>query len=544
MRLFDRRVAGQDKEAVKRFLLRRYNALMDPSYGIVKPCDLPRSEWYKPFDTMDERTWKTIRESLPGTKLNPNPFAPSVFREDGMALWDNVCGLPACSLRRDTVFSKDILPRRNINEHWEVVQNSMRRVGNLGNTRIKRPSGPYIYDLHAIPVDMALMVTDIANVLVGMYREKMECGHTNDGTYGSMYQLYSRTLAYVVHAIVYDVPIRVDFRAPGGPEGYAGNGVRISSDCINPVLLVPRIGVDAPAFEKSVTETLVACQLQAHPSGYEQQMETWEYDFLGCQTSCLTIAGWEAEDWVTHQTLACPYNNAPTHYAASAADLLDPDSYWTLMALGLHTVKAGEPALKHPEILENATRKAIEKAAERVEQAKHGLYGDEAFDAEDAVWLHAEGIKWMRPLEWVKTEHFKWMQSRTECLPKKEYLRVNRNTEDAPKKPYGRTPDTPIKKMKPEWRDWFKSMDNIFQVVKNSRKKQEGLVNGERLAKSSRSTRRKHAVRRRKHIYKRCQYEDIMLGIKVGRQPSEKKRLYAMGLQRIPKETRPFFLED
>jgi len=545
LELFTRQIAGIGRDELKNFLSMRHGYLSHPVHGVTSPCTLPSTDWYRPYENMQPDVWDRVREKMRHGTPHPNPFEPSKLRSGGLYSWDVACGMPACGMRGDTVDVREVPVHRNCNTTWAKSLEGILRVGNMGGTRIKRPSGPYVFDLESVPVDIALKLTDIANVLTGLHRECMDCGYLNNNEYGSTHALYARNLAYVVHATLYDLPIRINPRVPGGPEGYAGNCVRVSTDPVTPVLLAPWRAPDAPVLDRTVTETLVACHLHPHPAGYEQQLVASDYDFLGCQPSFFAVAGWEAVDWITHLGLAKYKFGTKVHYGAQAHDLLPAETYWHALKLGLHTARYdGSAMVTHPLVLREATQAAISKAAEQAEAARYGLYGSDADDAEDRVWLHASDIKWLKPLEWFDTPHFKWAQSRTECLPRREFMRVNTVTEDALRKPRGQVPDLPLKRMPPEWQAWHAGMENIYRVLLASRKHWEGVAIGASDAKASRSARRRQAVRRRKHIMSRCKYEGIVEKLKQGKQPNEADYRYITVIRRADPLDLAFLLPE
>ena len=411
--------------------------------------------------------WSTISKAAPNSLIPLDPFEPSLYR-NGLKIWDAAVGIPASTIRPDTVLHTRRLPAyRNCNTTWlNQTTHALGRVGNvLGDGNILRPHGAFILDLMNSPDGWKLL--EGAHALahrVGETRPRetkarmFDVGRTYFHTQRFLFQLYvCRT---------YGLPMDVlclDEGRPGAPdvEQY-GIEIKSSSYFRTPILRVPCVNREAPRPDETIAFITGGVYLEPHPYGFTKETNVWkEVNRWSCQPTILVIAGWELVDVVSHQALCCSNPDdplSPRCYGMQPSDLMPADEFGAYMYYAKK--HRGEPI---------------------VDNKRYWMVDD-----------------------WLNSTDYERAVRCSPPLPCRDCLRLNMLHEGAPHKPLCRPPETQRTKQElaairegtlrigqneREWLEWAEKLGAIEGIIRKAVEYYEGRVYGFAAAKRIRAAR-------------------------------------------------------
>lgn len=437
---FDRMTDAWTPEKLADFLERKYK-LMTTGPGSI--CEVGKKS-YAPFDDSEyphreaigdlrRGAWPALRAIPPATLLHPNPFEPSQIRtapgRTCYRCWDSAIAIPACGLRRQTVYNLSNVPAlREINTHWmTAVKQSFGHIGPLGpGGRILRPHGPYILDLPAMG-EFGWTLREAAHVLGHLRGDsKPERTWILDRSKTGWHN--SAALVELAYGLLFDVPIDVtdkDRGRPGEPDTYYGVELKSSSYVGNPLMRLPMDTREAPRVDETLAVMLFAVFTEPVPYGFLAKTGHRPEDRWSGGPSLVACVGWETIDYITHMPVGEFKRNdkSPKDYVMRGVDMLPPEDHWAYLALAK---RDRPPPPTGP------------------------------------------GSRWRYVREWLASEEYQALRAVTPPLPCEHCYMVNGDTEGAPVRPRGPHPKGPKKRWPPIWKTYYAELDQCIELGKKA----------------------------------------------------------------------------
>lgn len=438
--------------------------------------------YYKRIGSLSADPWHTILGQRPTDLVDPNPFAPSRFRDEGYQVWDAAIGVPACQHRVSRVISmRDTPILRNHNRHWnDIVGPALLRVGPLGeNKKLLRPTASWIFDL--TEMDDGWWILEAAHALAHLR------GDTKNSTrywakglskVGPHIQAY---VAEIIVALAYDLPLDVGPRDQGKPAEpdfpCYGIEVKSSSSFESPFLRAPWTNREALRMDETLAVVSVAIFIEPHPYGFiSGTLQHTARDRWCCLPSMAMIVGWETVDVIAHQPLVSSKpseRHVPTCYGMHAADMMPPDLFWGYLELGR---KARGPAQTND--------------------------------------------RYMYFWDWVASPQFRRLINETPPMFCKGCLNWNYYAEFRPERPKGKEPGRAEarKKHLGNWLRWYSEVDAIHGIIERSVLDFERKFHGSRAACNRRRKDRREGHKAKMERLKEDRwYDEARAKIKEGK---------------------------
>ena len=298
----------------------------------------------KQLGSFQQPPWSSIMDCPPEQLLDPNPHAPSRFRENGYACWDSAVGIPATTSRTSKIIEMRSTPIvRNCNTYWtqEIIP-ALQRVGPTGEPGVyRRVTGEYVLDLTQI--EDGWFWLEIAHAIAHFGGDdkasstRWSKGAVDSKTVGWL----QGTIAKMAVAWFYDLPMDTCpmsegiYAEPDFPS--VGLEVKSSSFYDTPFLRVPWDNNEALRFDETLAVMSVGLFVEPHPFGFiTGTLEAEPGDRWACVPTIAIISGWETPDVITHQPLVSrkPWDKRePICYGVHPRDLLSPDLFWGYLKL-------------------------------------------------------------------------------------------------------------------------------------------------------------------------------------------------------------------
>lgn len=489
MTVFEQGLEAWPMERARAFMeQRRQQALAGP--GSI--CTRGDASPYYPYEAQSyphqhllgslyEGAWLKITEQPPESLIPVDPFEPSLFRPDGLKIWDAAVGIPACSLRPEHTIKTRMIPTlRNTNTLWcQATTLALGRVGPLGpGGEVLRPKGAFIYDLVHDPVGWKM--------LEGAHALAHRVGETKPREWkkamfhaGKTYFHTQRFLAQMCVCRAYGLPFDVwclDEGLKGMPDvTQYGIEIKSSSYFRSPIIKLPTTNGEAARPDQTLAVVSAGVYIEPHPRGFTEQTGLWkEVNRWACSPTVVVIAGWELIDVVTHQVLCSSDpedGREPVCYGMSPADLQAPDTFWAYLRYAAE--HRGMPAVDN----------------------KRYWYVD----------------------EWLESDDYKNLLSITPPLPCMNCMRLNMRAEGAPQKPQGKMPEPrtadSFRKWKlgdpkykaandneEEWLRWELDMQRVHTIVEDAVEYYEARLYGHVKSAAMRALRKSGYKKRLKDI--------------------------------------------
>lgn len=503
----------RDPAKMSEFLALRRRLLVDGPGGICDPVEIRRLSKYAPFEDseypyleqlgpLSKEPWRSVLKQEPADLIDPNPFAPSRFREGGLSVWDASIGIPMCKTRPPEVLHMSRVPAlRHSNTYWdnEAVP-SMNHIGPLGPSgMLLRPKGEWIFDLTQMKDGWFLL--EAAHALAhwrgDIKWDERKFAHDLTKTGGHLI----KSIGEVLVSYVFDLPIDLDQRVdnePGEPDNLQyGFHIRTSSRFHLPFVRLPWCNREAPLIDKSLAVINVGVYIQPHPYGFTRgTMEVGKRDHWACMPTIVVISGWEAMDFITHQALAsiAPDSKyAAVCYTAHPSDLLPPETFWAYLELARQA--RGEPEVN-----------------------------------DRYMYLH----------DWMDSEAFAGLAGSTPGLPCRDCLLWNNDADGKPKRPEGRRPKTVTKAREPKWYKYDSEIRSVYKIVDQAGANYEGkstMYGSPRIAKRVRRERkRRHKERMQGYKEDRWFRSAIRKRARGNRLTKSEQRVYSQRASRNRKD--------
>jgi hypothetical protein len=304
-------------------------------------------------------------------------------------------------------------------------------------------------------------------------------------------------LGEVIFCYAYDLPIDVGMRVDGlkaEPDNIQyGIEIRTSSRFNMPFIRLPWTSNEAPRIDMTLAVVDVGVYIQPHPYGFTKgTMEVGAKDHWACMPTIVTIAGWEAIDFMTHQTLASVKPSSryvPVCYTAHPADLLPPDTFWAYLELA--------------------------------RQARGNPVTNERYRYLD---------------EWMGSEEFAKLIEHTPPLPCRDCIMWNHDAEGKPKRPRGQRPKRVSKRKNIDWWKYDKEVGQVYKILKAAGLAYEAkLYRGERCAKRLRNARGKRHRDKMSELKKDRHFAEAKVKVRKGKRLTNwQKEVYRARMRRIP----------
>ena len=341
---FNQVTEGWDK-GLRDAVFQYRHAQMVSGYGNICTPAGPDIHKFLPFERSDyiwraklgnfsSDAWSAIKSAPPPILVNANPLEHSQVREGGFGVWDAAAGIPAGALRGRKIYpSRRLTAQQRCNIEWNTqTRPAIIRSGPLGiGARNLRPQGPGIIDLEASRLGWEILET--AHALAHARKD----GCLNPA---AVRECFVETVAEVVFAIIYDLPLWVSNKRPvDEPDFCYGIELVNSLEIADPQMFVPWNTVAAPIPDRTLCVMLAATRIAPHPRAFEKRLESpGPDDNWCCMPNIVALAGWAGVDMLMHQPLFRKYvgdepaRYAPVCYGADAADLMPAGTMWAYLA--------------------------------------------------------------------------------------------------------------------------------------------------------------------------------------------------------------------
>jgi len=481
------------------------------------------NHWYSEL-----RVFSVIHAELgkedPAKLIHPNPFKLSDIRvghKPCFNIWDQALALndpfaDASSYSRPS----DVAPLRKINEHWtETINGAVSKAGPFGG-RIRRPVGPYIYDLLRSDEDIAWDTLNLA-----MVKLMLSVDSFVDGSFGILAKAYKSVVASIVVSSLYGLPVRIGGKSARNYIGYKASVVTCDGH-ENASMLLPALSEESPRPDRDIGYVLVSIYTQPHPSSLSSGVIQADKEDRWCgMPTSVYVAGWETVEYVARQRLYKPSYSNKVFYAVPAADLMPPATFWAYLAMGTRA-RDRDGTLLLPQHMEEV-EKSKAKLAE-YEDLLSGFKNDPNYDAiRNRVWSVAteEGLTLYRK-DLEGTDYYAWALGTTPPLPYAPCLSINRNSDGAPKRPLGFMPKNAREIKGTEWEDWVAKTKTFTEIVEKSAKLYEGSRKGYSASSRARRLRSKRWNKLNKQRKLNDRLKKIQAKMLIGRRTTKTDRRF------------------
>ena len=273
-----------------------------------------KSPTYSPFDTVDRLCGgsyihgKLIRGYHGGSvqlqELQVNPYAKSVHRENGIAVWDNVLGIPTESSYFNDVMSP--WETDNLTDHnttWAEIEKEFNRAGKTPAGRVLRPTHKYVLDLMRHIYGWKIL--EGAHILAHRMSDTTLSQKEDDASaIGRSHSYMLKGVADIATSILLGTPLDVFPDLEEHDINHMGINISATTFLRSPVLRVPVNYGRAPIPDITVGYINAGVYVEPHPYGHMSGTNRWrEGNRWSTQPTLVALYGWDLVDSVTHSRI-------------------------------------------------------------------------------------------------------------------------------------------------------------------------------------------------------------------------------------------------
>ena len=356
--------AWTNEKLVQDFLLYRANLMATGPGNLCTPCTdklvypyAPYSDsnyWQRKRIGIDGAPWKTIHNVKPVKLIDPDPFMPSKYRENGYNCWDAAIGIAATASRSSKIIPpQHLMANKLCNTYWsQKLQPAINNVGpSLESDYVRRAEDTYIVDFTRIPngwfyleIAHALTHKELDNRYSNdkWHKERPETSHTFCKWVAKIAVAYAYGLPLCTNKAFYPKLQEADF-----PD--VGLSVYVSKTYDNPVNSIPINKDEALLVDKTLAAVNVGIFSEPHPYGFiTGTLDSTPQDRWCCMPTLAVISGWDTVENICHQPFVSrvPYGRTPVCYGIHPMDLMGPDLLWGYLQLWrMHRAAEQKPTL-------------------------------------------------------------------------------------------------------------------------------------------------------------------------------------------------------